>query len=72
MHDLRSDIAKIHHEISELRKLVESSMDWQAKLQHSIKQEVSDAVCQSGKCLHFFYQLSKDLFFSKQEKNLFP
>ncbi|XP_010928795.1 uncharacterized protein [Elaeis guineensis] len=48
IHDLRSDIAKIHHEISELRKLVESCMEWQqANLQHSIKQVVSDAVRQS-------------------------
>ncbi|KAG1347433.1 hypothetical protein COCNU_06G012620 [Cocos nucifera] len=53
IHELRSDIAKIHCEISELRKLVESCMEWQANLQHSIKQEVSDAVRQSAKDLMF-------------------
>ncbi|XP_010926869.1 uncharacterized protein [Elaeis guineensis] len=53
MNDLRSDMAQIHHEINELRKLVENCMEWQANLQHSIKQEVSHAVYQShvGTCV---------------------
>ncbi|KAJ0966215.1 hypothetical protein J5N97_027353 [Dioscorea zingiberensis] len=46
-HDLRRDIAQIHNEILELRKLVESCMEWQVRLQHSIKQEVSAAVSKS-------------------------
>ncbi|XP_073005024.1 uncharacterized protein [Typha latifolia] len=39
MHDLRSDMTRIHHDITELRKSLESCMDWQEKLQYSIKQE---------------------------------
>ena len=46
--DLRSEIAQIHNEIRDLRKLVESCMEWQVKLQHSIKPEVSAAVSKSG------------------------
>ncbi|CAL9053499.1 uncharacterized protein LOC103982115 [Musa acuminata AAA Group] len=55
MHKLRSDMAQIHDEISELRKLVKSCMEWQAKLQHSIKQDILDAIFQStgsGSSLH--------------------
>ncbi|KAK8942862.1 hypothetical protein KSP39_PZI009444 [Platanthera zijinensis] len=46
MHGVKNSIANIHHEISELRKLVESCVDWQKKLEHSIKQEVFSAVNQ--------------------------
>lgn len=58
MHKLRSDMAQIHDEISELRKLVKSCMEWQAKLQHSIKQDILDAIFQSSEysytCIFFF------------------
>lgn len=49
MHDLKYSVAQIHHEISELRKLVESCLDWQKKLGHSIKEEVFSAINQLGK-----------------------
>lgn len=61
MNDLRSDMAQIHHEINELRKLVENCMEWQANLQHSIKQEVSEAVRQSCKCLHWKKNCNHDV-----------
>lgn len=48
MQDMRSDMSQIHQEIGELRKLVENCLQWQASLQQSIKQEVSDAVRQAG------------------------
>lgn len=47
--DLRSEITQIHNEIRELRKLVESCMEWQVRLQqHSIKPEVPASVSKSG------------------------
>ncbi|PKA52567.1 putative E3 ubiquitin-protein ligase XBOS34 [Apostasia shenzhenica] len=46
MQDLRNDIAEIHHEISDLRKLAESCMEWQINLEHLIRQEVFSAVNQ--------------------------
>ncbi|PKU86580.1 uncharacterized protein LOC110095747 [Dendrobium catenatum] len=55
MHELKNSVAQIHHEISELRKLVESCLDWQKKLDHSIKQEAFCAVNQlagRGSLLH--------------------
>ncbi|KAJ4976266.1 hypothetical protein NE237_001372 [Protea cynaroides] len=45
--DLRGHIVRLHDEIYELRKSMESCMDMQNKLQHSIKKEVSAAVYQS-------------------------
>ncbi|KAM0943740.1 putative transcription factor C2H2 family [Dioscorea sansibarensis] len=47
--DLRSEIAQIHNEIRDLRKLVESCMEWQVRLLHSVKPEVSAAVSKSVK-----------------------
>ncbi|KAF8412625.1 hypothetical protein HHK36_000594 [Tetracentron sinense] len=47
IYDLRGHMAQLHQEMSELRKSIESCMDMQVKLQHSIKQEVSAAVCHS-------------------------
>ncbi|KAI0497925.1 hypothetical protein KFK09_021163 [Dendrobium nobile] len=55
MHELKNSVAQIHHEIYELRKLVESCLDWQKKLDHSIKQEAFCAVNQlagRGSLLH--------------------
>ncbi|URD97593.1 RING [Musa troglodytarum] len=52
MRKLRSEVAQIHDEISELRKLVKSCMEWQATLQHSIKQDILDAIFQSSECSH--------------------
>lgn len=54
MRDLRSDMAQIHEEISELRALIESCMDWQAKLRQSIKHDIMDAIHQSGLHVPFF------------------
>ncbi|KAG0470872.1 hypothetical protein HPP92_017572 [Vanilla planifolia] len=48
MPDLRSSILLIHQELSELRKLVESCVEWQTKLERSIKEEFSSAVKQLG------------------------
>lgn len=48
MHELRSEMARIHEEIQELRQMVESCMEWQGRLEQSIKQEILDAVHQSG------------------------
>lgn len=45
---MRTDMAQIHDEISELRKLVESCLLWQSKLHESIKLEVSNAISQAG------------------------
>ncbi|KAK1278249.1 hypothetical protein QJS04_geneDACA022715 [Acorus gramineus] len=45
--ELRDKMSRIQHEIGELRKCIESCMDFQAKLQHCIKMEISSAVCQS-------------------------
>ncbi|XP_020096043.1 uncharacterized protein LOC109715454 [Ananas comosus] len=53
MQDMRSDMAQIHQEIGELRKLVENCLEWQASLQQSIKQEVSDAVRQAVAAVSF-------------------
>ncbi|WOK99746.1 hypothetical protein Cni_G08458 [Canna indica] len=47
MHELRSDIANIREDISELRKLVESCVEWQTKLRHFVKQDILDAMRQS-------------------------
>ncbi|XP_078180633.1 uncharacterized protein LOC144574541 [Carex rostrata] len=44
---IKTDMEQIHDEISELRKLVESCMQWQSKLHESIKIEVSNAVSQT-------------------------
>ncbi|KAI0529743.1 hypothetical protein KFK09_002301 [Dendrobium nobile] len=46
MNDLRYGFAQIQSEVSELRKMVESCLEWQKKLECSIKQEFSSAVNQ--------------------------
>ncbi|XP_010238034.1 uncharacterized protein LOC100846253 isoform X2 [Brachypodium distachyon] len=45
---VRSEIAQIHHEIYELRKLAESCIASQVKIQHSIKEEVCSALREAG------------------------
>ncbi|KAJ3705399.1 hypothetical protein LUZ61_009104 [Rhynchospora tenuis] len=44
---VRTDVAQIHDQISELRKLVEGCIKWQSKLHETIKLEVSNAVSQA-------------------------
>ncbi|PKU78597.1 putative E3 ubiquitin-protein ligase LUL3 [Dendrobium catenatum] len=46
MNDLRYGFAQIQSEVSELRKMVESCLEWQKKLECSIEQEFSSAVNQ--------------------------
>jgi protein neuralized len=46
---VRSEMAQIHHEIYELRKLAESCIASQVKMQHSIKEEVCSALREAGK-----------------------
>ena len=53
VHDLKNEMSKMRQEISDLRKLVQSCMEWQAKLQGSIKDEISSAVRQSGEHGYF-------------------
>lgn len=48
LNDFRSEMAQIHQEISELKLMVENCMEWQGKLQQSIKQDILDAINQSG------------------------
>ncbi|CAM0905959.1 unnamed protein product [Alopecurus aequalis] len=45
---VRSEMAQIHHEIYELRKLAESCIASQVKMQHSIKEEVCSALREAG------------------------
>ncbi|KAJ1290973.1 hypothetical protein BS78_02G283300 [Paspalum vaginatum] len=45
---VRSEMSQIHHEIYELRKLVESCIASQVKMQHSIKEEVCSALREAG------------------------
>uniref|UniRef100_J3ML34 RING-type domain-containing protein n=2 Tax=Oryza brachyantha TaxID=4533 RepID=J3ML34_ORYBR len=45
---VRSEMAQVHHEIYELRKLVESCIASQVKIQHSIKEEVCSALREAG------------------------
>ncbi|KAF0908200.1 hypothetical protein E2562_023825 [Oryza meyeriana var. granulata] len=45
---VRSEMAQVHHEIYELRKLVESCIASQVKIQHSIKEEVCSALHEAG------------------------
>lgn len=48
IHDLRSDVAEIHHEIAELRKLLKNCVDEHSKLQILIRDEVSSLCLSSG------------------------
>ncbi|CAL5083065.1 unnamed protein product [Urochloa decumbens] len=45
---VRGEMSQIHHELYELRKLVESCVASQAKMQHSIKEEVCSALREAG------------------------
>uniref|UniRef100_A0ACD5ULD6 Uncharacterized protein n=1 Tax=Avena sativa TaxID=4498 RepID=A0ACD5ULD6_AVESA len=45
---VRSEMAQIHHEIYELRKLAESCIASQVKMRHSIKEEVCSALREAG------------------------
>uniref|UniRef100_A0A0D9WZ52 RING-type domain-containing protein n=1 Tax=Leersia perrieri TaxID=77586 RepID=A0A0D9WZ52_9ORYZ len=45
---VRSEMSQVHHEIYELRKLVESCIASQVKIQHSIKEEVCSALREAG------------------------
>ncbi|KAL5198123.1 hypothetical protein ABZP36_001635 [Zizania latifolia] len=45
---VRSEMAQVHHELYELRKLVESCIASQVKTQHSIKEEVCSALREAG------------------------
>ncbi|KAK3125070.1 hypothetical protein QOZ80_7BG0599600 [Eleusine coracana subsp. coracana] len=45
---VRGEMSQIHHEIYELRKLVESCIASQVKMQHSIKEEVCSALREAG------------------------
>ncbi|XP_062190190.1 uncharacterized protein LOC133893231 [Phragmites australis] len=45
---VRGEMSQIHHEIYELRKLVESCIASQIKIQHSIKDEVCSALREAG------------------------
>ncbi|KAL5196497.1 hypothetical protein ABZP36_000009 [Zizania latifolia] len=45
---VRSEMAQVHHEIYELRKLVQSCIASQVKIQHSIKEEVCSALREAG------------------------
>jgi hypothetical protein len=46
---VRGEMAQIHHEIYELRKLAERCIASQVKMQHSIKEEVCSALREAGK-----------------------
>ncbi|MQM04280.1 hypothetical protein Taro_037074 [Colocasia esculenta] len=45
MHDLRNDVAEIHHEMGELRKMLETCMNGQSKLQNLIREELESRIC---------------------------
>ncbi|CAL5086619.1 unnamed protein product [Urochloa decumbens] len=45
---VRGEMSQIHHDLYELRKLVESCIASQAKMQHSIKEEVCSALREAG------------------------
>jgi protein neuralized len=57
---VRSEMAQIHHEIYELRKLAESCIASQVKMQHSIKEEVCSALREAGK---WEYRFCKSLLY---------
>jgi protein neuralized len=57
---VRSEMAQIHHEIYELRKLAESCIASQVKMQHSIKEEVCSALREAGK---WQYRFCKSLLY---------
>jgi protein neuralized len=52
---VRGEMSQIHHEIYELRKLVESCIASQVKMQHSIKEEVCSALREAGELCHIFF-----------------
>ncbi|XP_020256680.1 uncharacterized protein LOC109833426 [Asparagus officinalis] len=47
VHDLKNEISQMHQEITDLKKLLASCMEWQTKLQDYVKDEVSSAIHQS-------------------------
>jgi len=48
---VRGEMSQIHHELYELRKLVESCIASQVKMQQSIKEEVCSALREAGEFL---------------------
>ncbi|CAN4078534.1 unnamed protein product [Withania somnifera] len=48
IYELRGHMEQLHQEIFEIRRSINSCMNMQVKLQHSIKQEVAAAIMQSG------------------------
>lgn len=48
IYELRGHMEQLHQEIFEIRRSINSCMNMQVKLQHSIKQEVAAAITQSG------------------------
>lgn len=48
IYELRGHMEQLHQEIFEIRRSINSCMNMQMNLQHSIKQEVAAAVTQSG------------------------
>ncbi|KAF3644454.1 putative zinc finger CCCH domain-containing protein 1-like [Capsicum annuum] len=51
IYELRGHMEQLHQEIFEIRRSINSCMNMQMNLQHSIKQEVAAAVTQSGPTL---------------------
>ncbi|XP_020589430.1 uncharacterized protein LOC110030839 isoform X2 [Phalaenopsis equestris] len=49
MNDMRDGFAQIQSELSELRKMVESCLEWQKRIDFSINEEFSSAINQSVK-----------------------
>jgi len=49
---VRGEMSQIHHELYELRKLVESCIASQVKMQQSIKEEVCSALREAGELRH--------------------
>ena len=69
---VRSEMAQIHHEIYELRKLAETCIASQVKMQHSIKEEVCSALREAGELQQKFFSevLSCDLNISANNQIL--
>lgn len=51
IYELRGHMEQLHQEIFEIRRSINSCMNMQMKLQHSIKQEIAAAIIQSGPML---------------------
>ena len=65
---VRGEMSQIHHELYELRKLVESCIASQVKMQHSIKEEVCSALREAGELRYnvckFVFSMWNELNFS--------